>query len=104
VPSYQIEEMFQKGEGGLEGFIDHFDPTVQVTVVGHDHHLVGESNGLDALQNDHFAQIADMTDFSKSNKLDIVRVICGGESSWACVKVVAIGKSRSRLVPYRSCL
>lgn len=47
--------------------------------MGHVHHLAGEGNGLDAFQNDHFAQIADMMDVSKPNKVDAVRVIGGGD-------------------------
>ncbi|KAL8751540.1 MAG: hypothetical protein Q9199_006343 [Rusavskia elegans] len=100
---HEIEEIFQKGEGGHEGFIDHFDPKVQLTVVGHDHHLAGESSGLDTLKDDHFAHFAEIMDFSKPNKVEIVRVIGGGESPWACVEVVATGKSKAGKKVHHEC-
>ncbi|KAL8833810.1 MAG: hypothetical protein Q9205_003864 [Flavoplaca limonia] len=92
---HQIEEIFQTGEGGPEGFIDHIDPKVQVYIVGHDHHLAGEISGKDTLKDDHFAHFADLMDFDKPNKLEILRVIGGGDSPWACVEVICTGKSKA---------
>ncbi|KAL8887750.1 MAG: hypothetical protein Q9215_004724 [Flavoplaca cf. flavocitrina] len=96
---HQIEEIFQTGEGGPEGFIDHIDPKVQVYIVGHDHHLAGEISGKDTLKDDHFAHFADLMDFDKPNKLEILRVIGGGDSPWACVEVICTGKSKAGKIP-----
>ncbi len=95
MPSYpsvhQIEKILQKGEGGPEGSIDHVDSKLQVIV---DHQLADEKNGLDALQDDHYTQVADMMDFSKSDEVEIVRVIGSGDAPWVNEEVVATGKSK----------
>ena len=62
--------------------------------MGHDHQLVGESSGLESLQNDRFASTADTMDFSKPDEVDIECIIGGDDSPWACVEVVATGKSK----------
>lgn len=58
------------------------------------HQLASEKNGLDALQDDHYTQVADMMDFSKSDEVEIVRAIGSGDVPWVNEEVVATGKSR----------
>ncbi|KAL8682476.1 MAG: hypothetical protein Q9224_006776 [Gallowayella concinna] len=90
--TYQIEEIFQDGEAVpqvLSGIVDHFDPKVKVTVVGHEHHLAGDTQA-----HGHFDFFSDLLDFSKPSKLQILRVIGGGESPWACVEGLATGTSK----------
>ncbi|KAL8811411.1 MAG: hypothetical protein Q9223_001946 [Gallowayella weberi] len=103
--TYQIEEIFQDGEAGpqvLKGIVDNFDPKVQLTVVGHDHHMAGDTHD----KGEHFEFFNEMLDFSKPSKLDVLRVIGGGESPWACVECVATGKSKAGqycTLPFLSC-
>ncbi|KAL8697960.1 MAG: hypothetical protein Q9224_002072 [Gallowayella concinna] len=95
---YQIEEIFQDGGGGPEApdtFVSHLDPKVQMTVVGHDHQTAGDTHGQDDIKDNHFGFLKEMLDFSKPNKVDVLRVIGGGESPWACVELVFNGKSKA---------
>ncbi|KAL8796910.1 MAG: hypothetical protein Q9182_007294 [Xanthomendoza sp. 2 TL-2023] len=98
MPSYpsphQIEEIFQDGEAGpqvLRGIIEYFDPKVQLVVVGHEHHMSGSNHAKD----DFFGAFHEMLDFSQPSRLDVIRVIGGGDSPWACVECFAHGKSKA---------
>ncbi|KAK5732048.1 hypothetical protein LTR17_010884 [Elasticomyces elasticus] len=90
----QIKDIFQAGESGSDGFMKHVDANVVIDIVGHDHELSHKGKGADSLKDNHFAEFENMLDFSKPNQLDIIRVIGGGDSSWACVEVKAAAKTK----------
>lgn len=92
---YQIEEMFQwrASADTFDKFDAIIDDHVQATMMGHDHHTAGEFQGKAAWKEGARARFTNMLDYSKPMKLDIVQVIGGGESPWACVEMKATGKA-----------
>ncbi|KAL8806445.1 MAG: hypothetical protein Q9182_001360 [Xanthomendoza sp. 2 TL-2023] len=95
---HQIEEIFLDGEAGpdlRERFASYFDPKIQMTILGEDHHAAGEHQGSDSVKDDHFGLFMDVLDLSKPNKVNVQRVIGGGESPWACVEIFFDGKTKA---------
>lgn len=95
--AHQIEDMFQWRESPET--MDKFDavvaPNVDAKGMGHDHHLAGEHRGADSWKEANKERIVGMLDMSKGIKLDIVNVVGGGDSPWACVEMKTVAKTKA---------
>ena len=86
-----IEGIYQyRTKLGHASFPDYLDEDVEITILGQDHKLGGTYKGKKAYQ-DIAYEFANTLDLSKFHKLDIVKVIGGGEQAWACVELKATG-------------
>ena len=79
----------------MDKFAARVAPNVETYIVGHDHHFAGTHKGIDALTEHNKNRALDMIDLSKGIKLDIVRVIGGGDSPWASVEMKTQAKAKS---------
>ena len=79
----------------MDKFAAYLAPNVETTIMGHDHHLTGTHKGVDALHENNKGRLLEMLDLSKGIKLDIVHVIGGGDSPWACVEMKTQAKAKS---------
>ncbi|KAL8824324.1 MAG: hypothetical protein Q9191_005132 [Dirinaria sp. TL-2023a] len=95
--SYEIEDIFSWRESPetMDKFSARVAPNVETTIVGDDHHFAGTHKGIDALTKHNRDRALDIIDVSKGIKLDIVRVIGGGESPWATVEMKTQAKAKS---------
>ena len=99
----QIEAIFTKVEtpeelSNLRGF---FARNFHGVVTGHDHAFTGEHHGYDSW----FEQLGSILDAleQRTFKLDIVHVIGGGSSAWACMEAKATAERKTgeeMLVPF----
>ena len=91
----EIEATFTKVETPeeLKRLEDLFAPDFHGVVTGHDHSFVGEHHG----HGNWFSQlrsILDTLEHENTFKLDIVRVIGGESSPWACMEAKASAKTK----------
>jgi hypothetical protein len=95
--SWQIEDIFalRSSEEGTKEFETYVSPNVEVTIAGHDHHLAGTHTSHDAHKEHTVQRITELLDPSKPKKLEVVRVIGGGDSPWACVQMTADAKTKA---------
>ncbi len=91
--AYQIEEIFSSRDNPTI-FNTYLADSVDVTVVGQDFHIAGQHQTPQAF---HDAVWARMTAVLKLEtlRIEVVRVIGGGESSWAAVESSATATSKS---------
>ena len=92
----EIEATFTKVETPeeLKRLQELFAEDFHGVVTGHDHSFVGEHYGHGSW----FAQLSSILaslDHEKTFKLDIVRVIGGGSSPWACLEGKATAKTKT---------
>ena len=95
--AYQIEDMFQWRESPetCEKFDAVIADQVDAKIMGHDHHLAGEYKGKTAWREGSRARFHGMHDPNKRPKPEIINVIGGGESPWACVELKTTGRAKS---------
>ena len=95
--AYEIEDIFKYRESPetMHLWDERLAPNLSGRVMGHDHHLSGELNGIDAWKKGHTANLTEMLDTSKGYSLEVVNVVGGGESPWAAVETVTSGKAKS---------
>ena len=91
----EIEATFTKVETPeeLKRLQELFAEDFHGVITGHDHSFVGEHHGHDGW----FKQLSSILVSleEKTFKLDIVRVIGGGSSPWACLEGKATAKTKS---------
>ena len=91
--AYQIEEIFANRDNP-NIFNTYLADSVDVTVVGQDFHIAGQHQTPQAF---HDAVWVRMTAALKLEtlRIEVVRVIGGGESAWAAVESSATATSKS---------
>lgn len=95
--SHEIEDIFE-WRGSLETmdkFAARVSPQVEMTIMGHDHHLSATHKGVDAVHEHNKGQALEFVDMNKGLKLDIIQVIGGGDTPWACVEMRTQAKAKS---------
>ncbi|KAG8531108.1 uncharacterized protein KY384_004465 [Bacidia gigantensis] len=90
--AYQIEEIFAT-RTQPEKFHEYMADPVDVEVVGEDHEIAGHYKSLEEFNEKVFARISD-TVKRESIRLEIKRVIGGGESAWAAVEYSSTAESK----------
>ena len=95
----QIEAIFTKVETPeeLEKLQSLFATNFHGVVTGYDHSFVGEHHGHETWFGQ-LGSILDTLEHEKTFKLDIVRVIGGGSSSWACMEAKATAKTKTGML------
>lgn len=89
---YQIEEMFAN-RLDHNTFHTYLAENPDLTVVGKDFHLAGNHKSAESLHTDMFTRIVDALK-KDTIRLQVVRVIGGGESAWASVESVATATTK----------
>ena len=95
--AHEIEDIFQLRESvdTQDQFTEYLAKNVEATVMGDDHHLSATHKGVDALVENNKDRLVGMQDRAKPFSLDIINVIGGGESPWACVEMKTHGRAKS---------
>ena len=91
----EIEATFSKVETPeeLRRLQDLFAADFHGVVTGHDHSFVGEHHGH-ASWFKQLSSILDALEHEDAFRLDVVRVIGGGSSPWACMEARASAKTK----------
>lgn len=91
----EIEATFTKVETPeeLERLQELFAKDFHGVVTGHDHSFVGEHHGHGTWF-EQLSSILDVLEHENTFKLDIVRVIGGENSPWACMEAKATAKTK----------
>lgn len=82
--AYQIEEMFAN-RLVARIFNNYYADPVDITVIGHDFHLTGHYNSIQRFDDEVFAELWELVK-AETVRLEVLRVIGGGESAWAAVE------------------
>ena len=92
--AHEIEDIFRYRESPdtMSLWDERLAANLDGTVMGHDHHLSGQFKGVDAWKDQLRASIDGMR---KATSMEIINVIGGGESPWACVEIRTTGKAKS---------
>lgn len=91
--TYQIEEMFAN-RGIPNVFKSYLAENVEVTVVGKDFHAGGKHKSMQAFHDAVYGRISSVLHVDTIS-VEVIRVIGGGESSWAAVETLGTAKSKS---------
>lgn len=93
--SHEIEEMVEKSWGqGKDPNSRNYSPNLQARMVGHDHELSGDYKSKDQWISEVEGTISGLIDVDKGTAFEVVQVIGGGDSPWACIEMKGTGKSK----------
>ncbi len=90
--AYQIEEMFAN-RAVPNIFHTYLADPIDVTVVGQDFGISGHYNSMEAFHDGIYARVAAALKF-ETIRLEVVKVIGGGESAWAAIESVCTATSK----------
>ena len=81
---YQIEEMFAN-RLVASIFNTYYADRVDITIIGQDYHHGGHYNSIERFDEEVFGELWDLVK-KDTVRLEVVRVVGGGESAWAAVE------------------
>lgn len=90
--AYQIEEMFAN-RGLPDIFHTYLADNFEVTVVGKDFHIGGHYNSMEAFHNAIYGRVSAALKV-ETIRVEILRVIGGGDSAWAAVESLCTATSK----------
>ena len=90
--AYQIEEMFANRDVP-NIFHTYLADPIDVTVVGQDFHIGGNYKSMEAFHNAIYARVSAGLK-TETIRVEVVRVIGGGESAWAAVESLCTATSK----------
>lgn len=90
--AYQIEEMFANRDVPSL-FHNYLADPIDVTVVGQDFHIGGNYKSMQAFHDGIYARVAAALKV-ETIRVEVVRVIGGGESAWAAVESLCTATSK----------
>ncbi len=90
--AYQIEEMFAN-RGVPDLFHTYLADPIDVTVVGQDFHVGGHYNSMQAFHDSIYGRVAAGLKV-ETIRVEVMRVIGGGESAWAAVESLCTATSK----------
>jgi hypothetical protein len=89
---YEIEEIFSK-RGNPDEFHKHLAEGLDVVVVGQDWHIGGNYNNKEKFHEGIYARVAAGLKI-ETIRVEIIKVIGGGDSSWAAVESKCTAESK----------
>ena len=90
--AYQIEEMFAN-RGVPNIFHTYLADPIDVTVVGKDFHIGGHYNSMEAFHDAIYGRGSAALKV-ETIRVEVIRVIGGGESAWAAVESLCTATSK----------
>lgn len=99
--AYQIEEMFAN-RGFPDTFHTYFADNIEVTVVGKDFHIGGHYRSMEAFHDAIYARVSAGLKV-ETIRIEILRVIGGGDSAWAAVESLATATSKYGEFEHQAC-
>ena len=90
--AYQIEEMFAN-RGFPDIFHTYLADNFDATVVGQDFHIGGHYNSLESFHNAIYGRVSAALKI-ETIRVEIVRVVGGGDSAWAAVESLCTATSK----------
>lgn len=90
--AYQIEEIFAS-RGSPDLFHTYLADNFDATVVGQDFHIGGHYNSIESFHNAIFSRVSAALKI-ETIRVEVIRVIGGGDSAWAAVELVATATSK----------
>ena len=90
--AYQIEEMFAN-RGVPNIFHTYLADPIDVTVVGKDFHIGGHYNSMEAFHDAIYGRVSAALKV-ETIRVEVIRVIGGGESAWAAVESLCTATSK----------
>lgn len=90
--AYQIEEIFAS-RGSPDRFHSYLADDFDATVVGQDFHIGGHYNSIESFHKAIFTRVAAALKV-ETIRVEVLRVIGGGDSAWAAVELVATATSK----------
>lgn len=90
--AYQIEEMFAN-RGAPSIFHTYLADPIDVTVVGKDFDVAGNYKSMQAFHDAIYGRVSQALKV-ETIRVEVMRVVGGGESAWACVESLCTATSK----------